>query len=54
MVALWILVVDVLHAAPRALPSPIAIATEPGFQDTVLTLRHQLAEEEAEREEVPS
>lgn len=25
IVALWLLVVDVLHAAPRALPSPIAI-----------------------------
>jgi NitT/TauT family transport system permease protein len=28
IVALWILVVDVLHAAPRALPSPITIANE--------------------------
>ena len=28
IVALWILVVDVLHAAPRALPSPITIASE--------------------------
>ena len=28
MLALWILVVDVLHAAPRALPSPIAVSTE--------------------------
>jgi len=28
MLALWYLIVDVLHAAPRALPSPIAIVTE--------------------------
>ena len=28
MLALWYLVVDVLHAAPRALPSPVAIVTE--------------------------
>lgn len=28
ILALWILVVDVLHVAPRALPSPFAIATE--------------------------
>jgi NitT/TauT family transport system permease protein len=28
IVAVWILLVDVLHAAPRALPSPIAIANE--------------------------
>jgi NitT/TauT family transport system permease protein len=28
MLALWMLVVDVLHAAPRALPSPIAVITE--------------------------
>lgn len=28
IVALWILIVDVLHVAPRALPSPITIATE--------------------------
>ena len=28
IVALWILLVDVLHAAPRALPSPIAITNE--------------------------
>ena len=28
IVALWILVVDVLHAAPRALPGPIAVANE--------------------------
>jgi NitT/TauT family transport system permease protein len=28
IVALWILLVDVLHAAPRALPSPITIASE--------------------------
>jgi len=28
MIALWILVVDVLEAAPRALPSPIAIIEE--------------------------
>lgn len=25
---LWVLIVDVLHAAPRALPSPLAIVTE--------------------------
>lgn len=30
MVGVWILIVDVLHAAPRALPSPIAIAEELG------------------------
>lgn len=28
MIALWILVVDVLKAAPRALPSPIAVSKE--------------------------
>lgn len=28
IVAVWIVAVDVLHAAPRALPSPIAIANE--------------------------
>ena len=28
IIALWILLVDVLHAAPRALPSPITIASE--------------------------
>ena len=28
IVALWILIVDVLHVAPRALPSPIAIGRE--------------------------
>ena len=28
MLAVWYLVVDVLHAAPRALPSPVAIVTE--------------------------
>jgi NitT/TauT family transport system permease protein len=28
MLALWVLVVDVLHAAPRALPSPIAVTSE--------------------------
>ena len=28
IVALWLLVVDVLHAAPRALPSPVAIGGE--------------------------
>jgi len=28
MLALWFVVVDVLHAAPRALPSPVAIVTE--------------------------
>ena len=28
IVALWLLVVDVLHAAPRALPSPIAIGSD--------------------------
>ena len=28
MLALWMLVVDVLHAAPRALPSPIAVGSE--------------------------
>ena len=28
MIALWILVVDVLEAAPRALPSPVAITEE--------------------------
>lgn len=28
MLAIWFLAVDVLHAAPRMLPSPIAIATE--------------------------
>ncbi len=30
IVALWLLVVDVLHAAPRALPSPIAIGSDVG------------------------
>ena len=28
MLALWFVVVDVLHAAPRALPSPVTIVTE--------------------------
>lgn len=28
IVALWLLVVDVLHAAPRALPSPLAIGSD--------------------------
>ena len=28
MLGLWVLVVDVLHAAPRALPSPIAVINE--------------------------
>ncbi len=28
IVALWLLIVDVLHAAPRALPSPVAIGGE--------------------------
>jgi NitT/TauT family transport system permease protein len=28
IIALWFLVVDVLHAAPRALPSPIAIGSD--------------------------
>jgi len=28
ILALWVLVVDVLHAAPRALPSPVAVITE--------------------------
>jgi len=28
LLALWFVVVDVLHAAPRALPSPVAIVTE--------------------------
>jgi NitT/TauT family transport system permease protein len=28
MLGLWVLVVDVLHAAPRALPSPVAVITE--------------------------
>lgn len=28
IVALWFLVVDILHAAPRALPSPIAIGSD--------------------------
>lgn len=32
IVGLWILVVDVLHAAPRALPSPVAIITEFGLR----------------------
>ena len=32
ILALWILIVDVLHAAPRALPSPIAIVTEFGLR----------------------
>jgi NitT/TauT family transport system permease protein len=28
IIAIWFLVVDVLHSAPRALPSPVAIVTE--------------------------
>jgi NitT/TauT family transport system ATP-binding protein len=43
-------VTDVDFVRPRSLD----IATEPGFQETVMDLRHQLAEEEAEREEVAS
>ena len=32
ILALWVLVVDVLHAAPRALPSPVAVITEFGLR----------------------
>jgi NitT/TauT family transport system permease protein len=28
MLAVWLLIVDVLHAAPRALPSPVAVVNE--------------------------
>ncbi|MES1170341.1 MAG: ABC transporter permease, partial [Leifsonia sp.] len=36
IVALWLLVVDVLHAAPRALPSPVAIGTEIGLHSDII------------------
>lgn len=37
IVALWILVVDVLKIAPRALPSPIAIGSELGLRIGIIT-----------------
>jgi NitT/TauT family transport system permease protein len=36
IVALWILVVDVLHSAPRALPSPFAIGTDLGKHGDII------------------
>ncbi|HEV7742591.1 MAG TPA: ABC transporter permease subunit [Pseudolysinimonas sp.] len=36
IVALWLLVVDVLHAAPRALPSPLAIGTDLGLHNDII------------------
>lgn len=36
IVALWLLVVDVLHAAPRALPSPIAIGSDLGLHGDII------------------
>jgi NitT/TauT family transport system permease protein len=36
IIALWLLIVDVLHAAPRALPSPIAIGTDIGLHSDII------------------
>lgn len=36
ILAVWILFVDVLHAAPRALPSPVAIVTEIGLHYDII------------------
>ncbi|MET0468929.1 MAG: ABC transporter permease subunit [Aeromicrobium sp.] len=36
IVALWLLVVDVLHAAPRALPSPLAIGSDLGAHGDII------------------
>ena len=36
IVALWLLVVDVLHAAPKALPSPIAIGSDLGLHGDII------------------
>ena len=37
IVAVWLLLVDVLHVAPRALPSPVAIGTEIGLHSDIIT-----------------
>jgi NitT/TauT family transport system permease protein len=36
IIALWLLVVDVLHAAPRALPSPIAIGSDLSLHSDII------------------
>jgi NitT/TauT family transport system permease protein len=36
IVVLWLVVVDVLHAAPRALPSPIAIGSDIGTHNGII------------------
>lgn len=36
ILAIWVLIVDVLHAAPRALPSPLAIVTEVGLHSDII------------------
>ena len=48
MLGVWVLIVDVLHAAPRALPSPIAVVNELGLrfgiisEDVVITATNAL------------
>jgi len=37
MLGIWVLVVDVLHAAPRALPSPFAIIKEIGLRFGIIS-----------------
>lgn len=36
ILAIWVVIVDVLHAAPRALPSPFAIITEVGLHSDII------------------
>lgn len=36
ILALWLVIVDVLHAAPRALPSPIAIGADIGAHNDII------------------
>jgi NitT/TauT family transport system permease protein len=36
ILALWFLIVDVLHAAPRALPSPLAIGSDIGAHNDII------------------